>query len=605
MAEDVNKLAVLIEANTRSYENAMKKIIASTNSASTRSQASIKKMDGALRGLQQTSINMAPVLGRVGAALAAGFSLRGAIRFADAAKRVDNSLKVAGLSGRELVEVQDQLFQSAIRNSAPIEALAELYGKASLVQKELGVSSSELIKFTDGIAVALRVSGKTAAESSGALMQLSQALGAGTVRAEEFNSILEGAPTIALAVAAGLEEAGGSVAKLKSLVIDGQISSEAFFRAFEAGKPILDDMAKNVTPTFSNAMENLNTALIASVGNFDKATGASSALGQSINDLAGIISGIDWDGMFSQADQTIARVFAARDRFYKQAGNILKDTFGGGTVPSDYNFSESVARPPNAGYSPDGFTFGATNRGGTKVNPVSISDFSAPGSKKSGSGSAARSAALREETERIEQLRGAYSSASEIIDQFAERQDEATRKQRELADEFSSFADGLISDLSNGASAADALNNALNRVLDSFISTGIDGFSQALASAFMGAGSSASTSMFTAAGGPRFGGPRALGGPVGPNRPYLVGERGPELFVPSTAGTVRGNAGGSSTVVNIVNNSGAPVQETRRQSGNREIVDVVIGEVNKAVAGGKMDKSMSSRYGATPKRMQG
>ncbi|MFN3370451.1 MAG: tail tape measure protein [Sphingomonadaceae bacterium] len=31
---------------------------------------------------------------------------------------------------------------------------------------------------------------------------------------------------------------------------------------------------------------------------------------------------------------------------------------------------------------------------------------------------------------------------------------------------------------------------------------------------------------------------RAIGGPVAPGRPYWVGERGPELFVPTTAGRV-------------------------------------------------------------------
>ena len=31
---------------------------------------------------------------------------------------------------------------------------------------------------------------------------------------------------------------------------------------------------------------------------------------------------------------------------------------------------------------------------------------------------------------------------------------------------------------------------------------------------------------------------RATGGPVSPERPYLVGERGPELFVPASAGRV-------------------------------------------------------------------
>ncbi len=37
---------------------------------------------------------------------------------------------------------------------------------------------------------------------------------------------------------------------------------------------------------------------------------------------------------------------------------------------------------------------------------------------------------------------------------------------------------------------------------------------------------------------------RATGGPVAPDRPYLVGERGPELFVPTSAGRVEAPAGG-------------------------------------------------------------
>lgn len=35
---------------------------------------------------------------------------------------------------------------------------------------------------------------------------------------------------------------------------------------------------------------------------------------------------------------------------------------------------------------------------------------------------------------------------------------------------------------------------------------------------------------------------RATGGPVSPARPYWVGERGPELFVPASAGTVAAHA---------------------------------------------------------------
>ncbi|NYT42461.1 tail tape measure protein [Sphingomonas sp. R-74633] len=41
-----------------------------------------------------------------------------------------------------------------------------------------------------------------------------------------------------------------------------------------------------------------------------------------------------------------------------------------------------------------------------------------------------------------------------------------------------------------------------------------------------------------------FGAPgRATGGPVSPGRPYMVGERGPELFVPTSAGSVAATPG--------------------------------------------------------------
>jgi len=49
---------------------------------------------------------------------------------------------------------------------------------------------------------------------------------------------------------------------------------------------------------------------------------------------------------------------------------------------------------------------------------------------------------------------------------------------------------------------------------------------------------------------------RAGGGSVNAGQPYMVGERGPELFVPNTAGRVMANGGGGLTVVNNVTVSG-------------------------------------------------
>jgi phage-related minor tail protein len=49
-----------------------------------------------------------------------------------------------------------------------------------------------------------------------------------------------------------------------------------------------------------------------------------------------------------------------------------------------------------------------------------------------------------------------------------------------------------------------------------------------------------------------FGGARADGGPVDMGRAYLVGERGPELFVPGASGAIQPNgAGGGNITLNV------------------------------------------------------
>ena len=68
--------------------------------------------------------------------------------------------------------------------------------------------------------------------------------------------------------------------------------------------------------------------------------------------------------------------------------------------------------------------------------------------------------------------------------------------------------------------------------------------------------------------GPNFGiRQRAIGGPVGAGRPYLVGERGPELFVPGAQGNIVSNSamGGSNIVVNV-DASGSSVESDSDQA---------------------------------------
>lgn len=60
--------------------------------------------------------------------------------------------------------------------------------------------------------------------------------------------------------------------------------------------------------------------------------------------------------------------------------------------------------------------------------------------------------------------------------------------------------------------------------------------------------------------------PRADGGPVLPGGAYLVGERGPELFVPASAGAIEPSAAGAVTV-HFHLAAGADAESLRRSQG--------------------------------------
>lgn len=277
--QDLEKLVVQLSADIKKYENALSRAQGLTN----------KRLGDIQKRAQASGAAIGESFAKLGAILVTGATLSAAKDLIDTASRITNALKTAGLEGENLKSVYEQLFRAAQQNAAPIESLVTLFGRLSLVQKELGVDQQALISFTSNVATALRAGGTSAQEASGALLQLSQALGGGVVHAEEFNSILEGAPTIARAAAAGLKEAGGSVATLRNLVIDGKISSQAFFAAFQAGASILDQQVKTSTLTLAQRVEQLRNELVYAAGKFDEATGASTTFGNALGDLADVV----------------------------------------------------------------------------------------------------------------------------------------------------------------------------------------------------------------------------------------------------------------------------------------------------------------------------
>ena len=595
MATEVERLVATLEANIKGYENNLKKALSTTN----KQLGAIEKRAKAMQG------NLSATLGRGFAQLAAGVSVGAlaaqAYQAANAYVDMQNALRTTGLSAAEVASTFDDLYKIAQRQGTAIQPLVGLYASLARSQTELGVSSQAITGFTENVALALRVGGTSAQQASGALLQLSQALAGGVVRAEEFNSIVEGAPTILRAVAAGLQEAGGSVGKLRQLVNEGAVSSRAFFEAFQAGSKVLDQMAASSVPTVSQGLTRVSNAFTNLVGEVNKATGATDNAAMSLNAIADYIDALPdklsgastaWADFKTRVNEASASMLEFMGIDTSAAG-LRKMGLDPG-MPSLGRGDRNGRRVDDAfNITPDAALAAAL----AKIKPVSTKDYPVAGGKAKGGGSGSREKlneyereieAIKRRTEALDIEAGTigrstyeaekYKATQELlnaakeagvkitdeerakIDALATQHAEAAKRVEDLqkayeaaqeqAQFFGDLITGALTDLiANGASAEDVAKRLAAALAEAAIQAALLGKGP-LANLFGGGGGGGLLGLL----GGLFGGKglfgSASGGVIPGGKPRLVGETGPEVILP---------AGPSRVVPNrMLRNGGGP-----------------------------------------------
>jgi len=268
-----------------------------------------RQVKGELDGISRSVQRLQGLLVRAFAFAGIGVGIAGLIRLNDTFVEVANRAKVADINLNGMGAQLDDLFSIAQRTRGPVDALTSVYQRASLAANELGASQDDLLRFVEAVGQGLAVQGGAANTARGSLLQLSQALGTGIVRAEEFNSILEGAFPIALAAANGLDRAGGSVARLRTLIINGQVTSEEFFNAILAQTDDLARLFAATTPTLGQAFSVINNGLVRAAANIQNFTGP---LAQFLVDVGRAISAMAGLDISFLEDDDLRRVNALR-----------------------------------------------------------------------------------------------------------------------------------------------------------------------------------------------------------------------------------------------------------------------------------------------------
>lgn len=148
-------------------------------------------------------------------------------------------------------QLERRVMQAANDSRSEYAATAELVARVGRQDYFKG-NNDAAINFAETLNKGLVISGASADEANGAIIQLSQGIASGVLRGEEFNSIMENGSVIAEMMAASL---GVNKGELRGMAEAGLLTTEIVASSIMAQSDVIDEQFDAMATTYGQAMK--------------------------------------------------------------------------------------------------------------------------------------------------------------------------------------------------------------------------------------------------------------------------------------------------------------------------------------------------------------
>mgnify|MGYP005841242529 CR=1 FL=1 len=200
-------------------------------------------------------------------------------RIVDTVANFQNRLSLLTQESRDAAAIQGELFDIARRSRTEFETVAQVYTRVALATRALGLSTREVLDFTESLQQASILSGASVRETNASLIQLAQALASNRFSGDEFRSVAEQLPFIIDVIGDSLGVTRGEV---RQLGIEGKLTAGVILKAFREARIEISEKFARTVPTLSQSFTVFRSRLTEVIGGLNQATGTSAALAQAI-----------------------------------------------------------------------------------------------------------------------------------------------------------------------------------------------------------------------------------------------------------------------------------------------------------------------------------
>ncbi|WP_417585297.1 tape measure protein [Pelagibacterium sp.] len=262
-------------------------VVAVDSTQAAKARAELDKLPGAAGRAESSANRMGASFAKLGGILASAISIREIARASEQYVNMTNRLRLVTEGSEQLAYAQEAVMRAAQQTYQPLETTAEVYQRIAQNASALGLSFAEVEAITKTVSRTIALSGADTQTAAGAMRQFGQALASGSLRGDELNSILEGTPALAQAVARGL---GVSTGELRAMGAEGELTASKIITALQNQESAVEEMSRTMNVTAGQAMVTFGNSLIGIVGKLDEASGASRGFASAVLDLSGALT---------------------------------------------------------------------------------------------------------------------------------------------------------------------------------------------------------------------------------------------------------------------------------------------------------------------------
>lgn len=204
--------------------------------------------------VRESESAMSGLVGKV-AGLVAGYAswqtVMGAVNLSDQMTQTESRMNLIVDDGGSVDELKAKIMESANASRAGYLETANAVTAFAQRAGDSFNSNDEVIAFTETLNKMYVIAGASAEEQSSSMLQLTQALGSGVLRGEEFNAVFEAAPNIMQAVADYMDI---PIGQLRDMAAEGQITADIVKNAIFASAEEVNADFESMNMTWQQVM---------------------------------------------------------------------------------------------------------------------------------------------------------------------------------------------------------------------------------------------------------------------------------------------------------------------------------------------------------------